>query len=97
MTGTVRTTSGLSARRRRALYQAWHRGTREMDLLLGRFADDVIADLTDRELADFESLMVVPDQELYVWLCGRVAPPAAFDTAVLSMIIQFHAERPAAH
>ena len=32
-----------------------------MDLLLGRFADAHIGNLSDRDLADFEALMEVPD------------------------------------
>ncbi len=97
MTGTRRTTAGLNVRRRKALYHAWHRGTREMDLLLGRFADDAITDLSDSELDDFEALMAVPDNDLYSWLCGRSAPPGTYDTPVLRMIIEFHATRAAEH
>ena len=39
MSGLSRTSDDLSPRRRKILYHAWHRGTRELDLLLGRFAD----------------------------------------------------------
>ena len=95
MTGTRRTTAGLSVRRRKALYQAWHRGTREMDLLLGRFADHAIGDLSDSELSDFETLMTAPDQELYAWLCGRSEPPDDYDMPLLRMITEFHATRAA--
>lgn len=97
MTGTRRTTIGLDVRRRKALYQAWHRGTREMDLLLGRFADHTIDSLSDCELSEFETLMTVPDQELYAWLCGRKAPSSDFDTGLLRRIIAFHTTRPAEH
>ena len=65
MTGTARSSDGLDPRRRRALFRAWHRGTREMDLLLGRFADTHIGGLSDRDLADFEALMEVPDPALF--------------------------------
>ena len=41
MTGTTRSSAGLDERRRRLLYRSWHRGTREMDLIMGRFADAV--------------------------------------------------------
>ena len=91
MTGTSRTTEGLDQRRRRTLYQAWHRGTREMDLLLGRFADDVIDDLSDAELADFEALMDVPDHDLFGWICGRSDVPPNYDTALFGRIVGFHA------
>ena len=45
MTGTTRSSSDLDPRRRKALFRSWHRGTREMDLVLGRFADAEIGSL----------------------------------------------------
>ncbi len=47
MTGTTRTSEGLDARRRKLLFRSWHRGTREMDLIMGRFADVHIGDFTE--------------------------------------------------
>ena len=55
MTGTTRSSGGLDDRRKRLLFRCWHRGTREMDLILGRFADAEIADLSDDELAQLEA------------------------------------------
>ena len=54
MTGTVRTTAELDPHRRKLLFRAWHRGTREMDLIIGGFADAHIIGFTDEELAAFE-------------------------------------------
>ena len=45
MTGTTRSSADLDPRRRKALFRSWHRGTREMDLILGGFADDRIGEL----------------------------------------------------
>jgi len=70
MTGTTRSSSGLDDRRKRLLFRCWHRGTREMDLILGRFADAEIAALTDDEIAAFEHLIEVPDPDLYAALTG---------------------------
>ncbi|MDN2566349.1 succinate dehydrogenase assembly factor 2 [Aquibium sp. A9E412] len=86
MTGTTRSSADLDPRRRRALFRSWHRGTREMDLILGRFADAWIDRLTASELAAYEALLDVPDGELMAWLTGRAAPPAAHDTPVLERI-----------
>lgn len=91
MSGTTRTSDGLDPRRRRALFRAWHRGMREVDLLLGRFADAHIAGLDDHDLADFEALMEAPDDELYTWIVGRVPPVAPFRKPILASIIAFHA------
>ena len=70
MTGSTRSSDGLDDRRKRLLFRCWHRGTREMDLLLGRFADAEISDLTDDELAELELLIEVPDPDLYAALTG---------------------------
>jgi antitoxin CptB len=81
MTGSTRSSSGLDDRRKRLLFRCWHRGTREMDLILGRFADAEIASLRDDELAQLEHLIEVPDPDLYAALSGDVplAPEYASD------------------
>jgi len=61
MTGTTRSSEGLDLRRRKLLFRSWHRGMREMDLIMGRFADASIGQLTQAELAQFEELLEVPD------------------------------------
>ena len=70
MTGTTRSSDGLDVRRKRLLFRCWHRGTREMDLILGRFADAAIATLADDELDELERLIEVPDPDLYAALTG---------------------------
>jgi antitoxin CptB len=72
MTGSTRSSGGLDDRRKRLLFRCWHRGTREMDLILGRFADAEIANLRDDELAQLERLIEVPDPDLYAALTGNV-------------------------
>ena len=93
MTGTSRSSDDLDPRRRRALFRAWHRGTREMDLLLGRFADAHIASLGDHDLADFEALMEVPDDDLFAWIVGRAPVAANYATPLFDAIVAFHATR----
>jgi antitoxin CptB len=79
MTGTARSSDGLDDRRKRLLFRCWHRGTREMDLILGRFADAEIAGLSEDELSQLERLIEVPDPDLYAALTGGV--PLAPHTA----------------
>ena len=90
MTGSNRTMEGLDVRRRKALYHAWHRGTREMDLLLGRFADKAIDKLEEADLADFELLLEVPDQDLYAWISGQSLVAANYDTGLFRRLMDFH-------
>lgn len=79
MTGSTRSSGGLDDRRKRLLFRCWHRGTREMDLILGRFADAEIADLSERELGELERLLEMPDPDLYAALSGDnpLPPPGA--------------------
>jgi antitoxin CptB len=89
MTGSTRSSSGLDDRRRRLLFRCWHRGTREMDLILGRFADAEIASLADDELAQLERLIEVPDPDLYAALTGDVPLPAEFANGLFDRIKSF--------
>jgi antitoxin CptB len=91
VTGTSTSSAGLDVRRRRLLYRSWHRGTREMDLIMGRFADAVIASLTEAELDAFERLSEVPDPDLYAWITGQRAAPAEHETDMLRRLRGFNA------
>ena len=70
MTGTQISSEGLDPRRRRLLFRSWHRGIREMDLVLGRFADAQIATLSDADLDEYERWLEVPDQQIFTWVNG---------------------------
>ena len=84
--------SGLSleARRRRILFRSWHRGTREMDLILGRFAGAEVASLCESELDDYERLLEAQDHDVFSWLTFEAETPSAYDTPVLRKIRAFH-------
>jgi antitoxin CptB len=90
MTGTQRSSADLDVRRRRLLYRLWHRGTREMDLILGRFADAAIGALTSDEVTELERLAEVPDPELYDWITGACAVPANHDVGVFRRLRAFY-------
>lgn len=90
MTGTTRSSEGLDERRRRLLYRAWHRGMREMDLIMGRFADAEIGTMSEADVDAFEQLSEVPDPDLYAWIANGVAIPAQHDTAVFRRLRAFH-------
>jgi antitoxin CptB len=92
MSGSERSSGGLDARRRKLLFRSWHRGTREMDLILGRFSDAAIDSLTDAELDQYEQLLELQDADLLSWVMCTSPAPAAFDTPLLKKIM---ASRPA--
>jgi antitoxin CptB len=86
MTGTTRSSDGLDDRRKRLLFRCWHRGTREMDLILGRFADAEIAGLDEDELAQLEILIDVPDPDLYAALTDSTPPAPEYAGALFERI-----------
>jgi antitoxin CptB len=87
---TERSSEGLDVRRRKLLFRAWRRGVREIDLIVGRFADAHIDTFDDGGLDDFERLIEVPNAQLYAWVVGDTAVPADYDTAVLRQLITFN-------
>lgn len=89
MTGSTRSSEGLDARRKRLLFRCWHRGTREMDMILGRFADARIAELLDAEMTDLESLMELPDPDLYAAFSGARPLVAPYEDGIFVRIKQF--------
>lgn len=91
MSGTSRSSDGLGARRKKALFRAWHRGTREMDLVFGRFADAEIATLGDSELSTFEALLDVSDTDLFKWVTGAETIAAEHDSPLFTRIRRYGA------
>lgn len=61
-------TEDINVRRRRAQFRAEHRGTKEMDWMLGRFATDKLDTMDEPQLAVFETLLTVSDPEIQDWL-----------------------------
>ena len=68
------TRNDLDALRRRARYRAGHRGTKEMDWLLGRFAESETGKMDDADLKDFEAFLALPDPDIENWLLVRDMP-----------------------
>jgi len=90
MAGRTVSDDDVEIRRRRLLFRSQHRGTREMDLLMGRFAEAALSQLSDRELLDFELLMEMPDSDVLNWLTGMDPVPAEFETALFKKLQAFH-------
>ena len=93
MSEAMRSSAGLDDRRKKLLFRSWHRGMREMDYVLGTFANQAIADMDDVELAEFEMLMQLPDPDMYKWLSGSVPVPDNYNTSVVRKIREFHLGR----
>ena len=76
---------------KRLRMRCWHRGTQEMDLLLGRFADSELAALSDGELDLFEKLLFEDDQDLYAWITGERPWPTSLSNTLTARLTAFTA------
>ena len=87
--------TSLEVRRRRARYRANYRGTKEMDWLLGKFADARLPEMPDDRLTTFEQFLALADPELQVWLMDSVgevpvAPPDPKFAELIDEVRAFH-------
>ena len=76
------------ARLKRMRMRSWRRGTKEMDLVLGLFADAHLAGLAEAELLTYDALLAENDQDLMAWILGQTSAPAAL-AALLARIAAF--------
>lgn len=68
------------ARLKRMKMRSWRRGTKEMDLILGPYADVHLAQMDEATLATYDALLNENDQDLLPWILGQVPAPAALST-----------------
>lgn len=89
MTAAPLSSGSLDTRRKRMLFRARHRGIKEMDILLGGFADAHLVAFDDAELDIFERLLEESDHDILSWIVGDVAVPPHADTAVFQRLKAF--------
>ncbi len=80
----------LDIRRKRLKYRSQHRGTKELDLLLGRFAVARLDTLNAGQIDRFEALLEAPSPLVYAWVVGQDAPPPDMDTDILRLLREFN-------
>lgn len=76
-------------RRKQLIYRANHRGIKEMDIILGGYADAHVMTMGPGKLDQLEKLMGESDRDLLTWFTGEVAIPAGFDTPLFAEILSF--------
>ncbi len=81
--------NNLSGLRKKLVFRSWHRGTREMDLLLGRFAEACLPGFGMEELRLYEDLLLESDPDLYGWISGASALPAGKRNAVTEKLLGY--------
>ena len=80
----------LHIERKRLKFRSWHRGTREMDLLLGRFADRHLDAFDGGALRAYAALLERPDPDIYDWVCGREECPEGELRPIVTALTEFH-------
>mgnify|MGYP001207533818 FL=1 len=78
----------IEIKRKRLLFRSTHRGTREMDILLGGFFKSNMSYLNDDQLNEFEGLIEIPDDDLYNWAMGRMEIPKEMNTQLLRNFVK---------
>ena len=73
-------------KRKRLIFRSEHRGTKEMDLLMGSFARKYVSEFTIEELAQYEALLQNNDPDLYNWITGKEEAPANIVSAVFKKL-----------
>ena len=74
------------ARLKRLRFRAWHRGTREADLLVGGFFDRHGGCWADAEMAWFEALLEEQDVDILAWAMGTSPPPERFEGPLMGLL-----------
>jgi antitoxin CptB len=76
----------LETRKKRLKFQCWHRGFKELDLILGHFADQFLDDLSESDTADLENLLRAPDHDIYGWINSKMPVEEAYDTPIFQRL-----------
>jgi len=83
----------IENRKKRMSYRAWHRGTQEMDLILGNFANENLPRYNKAELDRFEKLMNEHDVDLLKWIMGQEPVPDDVDLELVEILRKAQIER----
>ena len=75
-------------RRKRLRFRSWHRGTRELDLIMGTFADRNLAGFSEAELDLYDNLLTHPDPDLYSWITAQEPVPANSMNPVMGKLLR---------
>jgi len=89
---TVPPSSDLEITRKRLKWRATHRGIKEMDILVGGYAETYVDTMGGAELAQFAMILELPDQELLAWATRQEGVPTQHQSAMLDAILSYRPE-----
>ena len=75
---------------KKLIYQSCNRGCKETDLIIGSFARKKVNEMSDLELKEFESILQLPDADIYDWYTGKKKPPKELLSPLMIQILEFN-------
>lgn len=84
---TEETLEDIDTKRKRLIFRSWHRGTREMDLILGSFADLYVPEFSAQDLTLYDEILHHSDPDLYNWISGKEDTPANYRNPVMDKLL----------
>ena len=79
----------LSIKRKKLIFRSWHRGTREIDMLLGKFAEEHVPSFSAVQVGEYERLLRNSDPDIYNWITGQEPVPPSEDGEVVALMLKF--------
>jgi len=79
----------LSIKRKQLIFRSWHRGTREIDLLLGKFADANVPQFDRKQLEIYDRFLNNSDPDIFNWITGQEPVPPAENNEVVAALLSF--------
>ena len=79
----------IDIKRKQLIFRSWHRGTREIDLMLGKFADAHLSRFDAGQLAVYDRFLNNSDPDIFNWITGQEPVPPAEDSAVVGLLLKF--------
>lgn len=80
----------LSIMRKKLIFRSWHRGTREIDLMLGKFADAHLPGFDAGQLALYDAFLNNSDPDIFNWVSRAELVPEEEDNEVVRRILAFY-------
>ncbi|MGC6475431.1 MAG: succinate dehydrogenase assembly factor 2 [Parvibaculales bacterium] len=79
--------SKLDEKRKKLYFRSCHRGIKEMDIIFSKFAETVLADISEDELSEYERILELPDTDLFAWATGRQELPEEYRSPLLDQLL----------
>ena len=74
---------------KKLLYKSCYRGSKETDLIIGRFAKEFIPQMSVNELHDFDAFLELPDGDIYDWYTKKKPIPDELKSDILLKLMKY--------